>query len=486
MATATEHAKNVLSGIIPGRKDRLDRALRQLTPQHFPERVQSTLFTMLQRYAEAAGGVMPEKYLDDLLRKRGNDEQKLLYVEAYQLFEETSVSEEEFSWSILQLREIAAEKATAEVITQSMDILRNGMEVDGENVRGHEAARGFLLEGFANIDRELTMQDAPEGALQDEASDMWSDYAERKAAHLAGTSRGVEFGIEDLDRYTGGMQRGELCIVAGYSSDGKTTLVTQAAWSASVEQGKNVVFFTTETLRPQVRRKIIARHSMLPQFDLPEGFNTRDLKAGTVPSHLEHKLQEVIEDLAKNPKYGRLHIAQVPRSSSISSLEQRLARLQRQFDVDLVVMDYLALLVSDRRRPSTREELAAIMKEAKQVATTFNNGQGVPLLSPWQVSRAAREKAEQLGMYTSASLSETAEATNSADMIVSILAPTDNTNRRADVTMQVLKNRDGEKANSLTVEVDYATSSFRSRGLFGPATTSAFSSTEGAFATLLD
>lgn len=486
MASAPEHAKNVLAGIIPNRKDRLDRATRQLTPAHFPERVQSTMFMMFMRYAEVAGGVMPEKYLDDLLRKRGDDDQKLLFVEAYQLYEETTVSEEEFSWSLLQLREIAAEKATADVLTRSMEILRSGAEIEGEELRGHEAARGFLLENFASIDRELTMQDAPEGALQDEADEMMADYNERKEARLSGSLKGVGFGIDVLDNLTGGMQRGELILLAGYSSDGKTTLVTQAAWSAAVEQGKNVVFLTTETIRTQVRRKLIARHSMLPQFDLPEGINTNDLKNGTLPSHLEPKLQSVITDLAKNPKYGKLYLAQVPRSSSIASLEQRLYRIQRSFDIDLVVMDYLALLVPPRGRTTSREELSGIMKEAKQVATTFNNGLGIPLLSPWQVNRAGREKAEQLGMYTSAALSETAESTNSADMIVSILAPTDNTNRRADVTLQVLKNRDGEKANSLTVEVDYATSSFRSRGLFASATTSAHGSTGGAFDGLLD
>ena len=102
-------------------------------------------------------------------------------------------------------------------------------------------------------------------------------------------------------------------------------------------------------------------------------------------------------------------------------------------------------------------------KEAKKVATSFDNGRGVPFLSPWQVSRAARDDAERIGSYTSRALSETAEATNSADMIVSLLAPLDNSDRIAMLTMQVLKNRDGETAQSIMVEVDYANAYFRSR-----------------------
>lgn len=477
MATASEHAATVLSAILPARRDLLEKALRKLNPGHFPERVQANLFTMLQRYSDyTSGAVMPLKYLDDNLRGRAEPGQTQLYSETYQLFEATHVDDSEFAWSVQQLRELAADKATGEVITEAMEILRTGKtDAKGETLRGHLDARSHILESFQEIDRELTMQDAPEGDMREERTEMMADYAERKRALQQGTSGGILFGIEELDRKVNGMQNGELILAAGYSADGKTTLCVQAAWSAAVEQKKNVVFLTTETLRPQVRRKLVARHSKLPQFEIPDGLNTRDLKAGTLSEAHEAKLQVVVDDLTKNPSYGRLYIAQVPRSANIASIEQRLHRIQRKFHIDFVVMDYLALLYSERRRQTTREELAAILKDAKLLAVSFDDSRGVPFMSPWQVSRAARESAENLGMYTSASLSETAEATNSADVIVSLLAPTDNTDRRADITMQVLKNRDGETANGIMVEVDYATSHFRSKsGTFDLGGTSAF------------
>jgi replicative DNA helicase len=194
-------------------------------------------------------------------------------------------------------------------------------------------------------------------------------------------------------------------------------------------------------------------------------------------------LNEVVTDLTTNPAYGEVYIAQVPRGATIASIEQRMYRVQRHMHIDLVVMDYLALLASDRKRQTNREELAAIMKEAKQVSTTFDGGRGVAFASPWQVTRAAREQAERIGMYTSASLSETAEATNSADGIISLLAPTDNTDRRTEVTMQLLKNRDGETANGLMVAVDYATCHFSSRtGLqFAASPTAPASALSGGF-----
>lgn len=466
MASAEEHALNVLGAIIPNRRDLLEKAMHQLSASHFQERSHSALFAFLQRYSDqTSGAIMPRKFMDDLLRDKVQPGQAILYEELYDSLEAMQVPDAEFIWSVAQLREIAADKATGESLTEAMEILRSGKDLGrGEIVKGHVEARQRILEAFQEIDRDLSMQDAPEGDMRDEANEMLLDYAERKQQREAGTSQGIQFGISALDRKIGGMQPGELVLAAGYSSDGKSTLCAQTAWSAAVEQGKNVVFLTTETLRPQIRRKILARHSTLPQFGIPNGLNTRDLKSGTLSPEDEGKLKDVVRDLTKNPAYGRLYIAQVPRSATVASLDLRLTRIQRRFNIDLVVMDYLALLRTQRRN-SKREELSEILVDAKLLAVNFDSGRGVPIMSPWQVSRDARTQAENLGMYTSRALSETAEATNSADLIVSLLAPTDNSDREADVTMQILKNRDGETANGLVVHVDYATSAFSSRSL---------------------
>lgn len=465
MASPAEHGVNVLSGILPDNRRRLEKAVSLLTPEHFTEKSSSTLFAFLQRYSDqTSGAVMPLKFLGDLLRERGAQPGQLQqFTELYESCADTGVDDSEFVWSINQLRDLSAERATGEALTEAMEVLRNGKELTpGQISKGHEAARLIVLEQLQTIDRELTLQDAPEGDLRNETNEMILDYSDRKREHDQGLSHGVEFGIVDLDRRIGGMQPGEVTLAAGYSSDGKTTLCVQTAWSAAVEQGKNVVFFTTETLRPQVRRKILARHSKKEQFDLLDGFNTRDLKMGTLPPEQEALLPNVVRDLTKNPAYGKIYIAQVPRSATLASVEQRLARIQREFDVHLVIMDYLALLRPTQRRNNKREELADIMMEAKLFAVANQ----VPLMSPWQVSREARKAAATNGgAYTSLALSETAEATNSADIIVSLLAPEDNSDRHTDVSMQILKNRDGETANGLVVHVDYATSFFRSQSL---------------------
>lgn len=458
------HEEIVLAGVLPDNKHRLEVLIRKLTPKHFTDKTRETLYNLLDRYYSQTGSVLSSQHLSDLLRKKDAGTSSL-YQETYNYLESIEVSDIDFSWSVEQLREQAVEKKLAEVILESMEILRNGItdEKTGETEEGPEDAKARLLAGIQTIDNELNSQDSPEGDLRDETSDILEDYQERKRSRLSGKSMGIKFGIPELDDKLGGMQKGELILVGAASGTGKSTLAVQAAWSAAVEQGKNVVFLTTETLRPQIRRKLVARHSKLPVFAIPEGLNTRDLKGGTLSPAQETKLEEVVKDFTQNESYGRIYIAQVPRNSTITSIEQTLIRIDSMFPIDFVVMDYLALLSSDRKRQTTREELAAIIKEAKQVATTFRDGEGVPLLSPWQLSRSAQEQAEKIGMYTTAALSETAEATNSSDSIITLMAPADNDSRYTEMTAQVVKNRDGETANGILVDVDYATSAFTSK-----------------------
>lgn len=491
MASTEEHAENIFAAIIPNRRDLLDKMLRNLTVAHFPDRTQQGFYKILERYYQATGGIVKAAALDDLFR--GQDQGKrMLYVETYETYATKQVDDAEFTWSLQELRELATERATADALTEAMAILRTGVtdEKTQETTKGQLAAREHLMEAMAVIDRDLLVQEAPEGDMREERDEILQEYAERKHARLSGQSTGVNFGISELDAKVGGMQNGELVLAAGYSSDGKTTLCTQTAWSAAVEQGVNVLFLTTETIRPQVRRKVLSRHSMLPQFNLPQGINSNDLKQATLSEDDEAKLREITMDLEKNPAYGKLIIAQVPRGSTISYIERVMERYQRQTDIGLVVMDYLALLSPGRSKQSSREELSSILKEAKLVATSFADGRGVPFMSPWQVNREARTQAEQLGMYTSKAMAETAEATNSADLIISLLNLDAEKQRRAEVQMQILKARDGVTANGLLTEVDYATSAFRSRtgaSQFAPAqTTPDYSFSGSSFDDLLN
>jgi replicative DNA helicase len=462
VTSSLEHSRLLLAAIIPDRRDLLDRALRDLTPEQIPDKILANLFTMLERFSEVTGSVLTRTALADILRdSRADAGTVAAYQETYDELHDLSADDATFKWSLEQIRELAADRDTNRALTEGMEILTRGVNGDkGEIIRGHHDARLHILTRFAEIDRNLSMQEAPEGDMREEGADILAEYAEKQAAREAGRGLGVNFGVTALDERLGGLHPGELILIVGYTSDGKTSACVQLAWSAAIEQGKNVVFLTTETVRNQVRRRIIARHSCLPVFGAGDGLNSRDIKDGTLSAEDHDRLHAVVGDFDANPGYGRLYICQVPRAATMGYVESKLLRIARQMPVDLVIMDYLALLKPDRKRTTDREELSGTLKAAKQISTTFNDGHGVPFVSPWQVSRTARAEAERLQHYTLNALSETAETSNSSDTIVSLLAPLDNESRRTKVKAQLMKHRDGEKANSIELSVDYATSKF--------------------------
>lgn len=455
--TSLEHSKIVLAAIIPDRDDLLSRAMTQLTEVHFPDPQYKNIFLLLERYLETTGAVLTREALLDTLGRNKVDAGKIaLYEETYKNLLSYKVEDSEFRWSMDQLKDLAADRQTSEAIVSGMEILNRGAKgPKGEDLVGHNDARSHILTKFAEIDRNLSMQESPEGDSRQEASEIFAEYNEiRKHSE-------IKYGIPALDEKIGGHSNGELGLVVGYSSSGKTTLATiQLAWNTAIMQGKNVVILTSETLRPQVRRKLICRHSKLAIFGLEHGINSRHLKAGRgyLTPEEERAFPDVVNDYTTNSSYGKLVIVQVPRGATISTCEGKLNRFQREFNVDLAVIDYLALLKPDRRFTSRREELAATVQEAKQLATTFDDGRGLPIISPWQTSRDAWKEAQTVGYYNSSALAETAEATSSSDTVITILEPKENESRFADMKVQVVKNRDGEKSLGIDLQVDYATS----------------------------
>lgn len=477
--TALEHSKVVLGAILPDRRDLLDIALTHLNATHFTDAEYKNLFLLLERYVEVTSGVLPEAAMVDILSRSGVDKGKVeKYKAIYQVLSESTVIEPDFRWSLQELKELAAERATAEAITTGMEILNKGLKTDkGEDLFGHASARLHVLEKFAEVDRELAMQESPEGDARQEADEMWDEI------NNPASVEGIRFGIKELDDVLTGNQNGELNLVAGFTNSGKSMLAsTQLPWTGAIEQGKNVVILTTETLRPQIRRRLICRHSRHPMFGLEKGINSKDLKKGRefLPADQLKVLPDIIDDFTKNPNYGKLVIVQVPRNATITSCESRVLRYQREFEVELVVIDSINLLRADRRFQSKREELASMLIEAKQFATTFADGRGVPVISPWQTSRDAWKEAQEKGYYNTTGLSETHEASASADNIITILEPLNNNNRIAEVKMQIAKSRDGETCPALDVTVDYATAFWQSdRNIDSPSDFGAMLSPSG-------
>lgn len=472
----TDPAADVLAGILnPDPATGLDRLLYALSrlDDDFFSGMHKALFRAVSRYYDVAGGVMGPKYLSDLLKQQqqsGDPAQLMLFAQTFADLSKTPVTDHEFRFAVQALRDRHAEQMTGEAITVAFEILQRGAEIETPNgreqVRGHTPAREYAQAAFADIERGFTMEHAPEGDIRSEADDVLARYAQVSA----GEQQGVKTGIASVDAEHTGYLPGELGLIAAFTSAGKSAVCCQIAWHAATQQGRNVFFATSETVREAIRHRIIARHSRLPQFKPKDhvgewrGLNSENLRRGDLlPSQFE-VLKLVLADLASS-EYGRIYIAQVPRGATLSYVENRMSRVQAQWTaqgeegVGLAVVDYLGLLKSDRRRTSEREEMNEIIKEAKTFAVGFDNGNGVPLLSPWQMSREAHNNAQTTGHYTLGSLSDTSEAEKSADTVASLFREPGSVDT---LTWQFLKMRNGRIPEALTIKTDYRNAFFTS------------------------
>lgn len=255
-----------------------------------------------------------------------------------------------------------------------------------------------------------------------------------------------------------------LYITDGMIPTHNTSLCVQAVWNATVVQQRNVVLFTSETLRHQVINKLMSRHSRHPAFAqyMPDGLDSAKLRSGALSGNEIAQYQAVVQDYTGNAGYGKCYVAQLPFGATIGAVGSRLARISHLFEVHLVIIDYLQLIYSDRQREASHEESAQMVKDAKAIAATFNGGTGVPLISPWQVNRAGRDRALKDGSYSGVDLASTQEAFNTPDVVLTLLEPARIENPRATrIKAELLKNRDGPRGAQIMLTADYATSWFR-------------------------
>jgi hypothetical protein len=376
----------------------------------------------------------------------------------FKLWRQEQLETPKWKWALHGLREERQGEELVEALTETMKILTEGVQVrKGERLYGHRAARTFIGKRLGEIDRMAMESDTVEGNILDETEIVAADYQERATK---GVHRGVMSGLVTLDSLTYGAQRGEFWLVAAYAGEGKTQTLTNMAYNAVI-RGHNVVFFTLETLREQVRRRFYVRHANHEKFGLPEGLSYNAVKGGRLNPDETEAFKKVMADLKdwRGNGYGRLEVAWSPRGSLVEMLQARAEAYASMFDVDLIVVDYAGLMRSTAAR-ERQDQLVDILQSLKGLSTSFNNGQGVPVISAYQTSRQKRDDARRSGHYTLDSLAETAEAERSSDLVMSLLMMED---EAREIQAQILKYRDGRKIEWV-LEADFDRALLQDRG----------------------
>lgn len=444
----------VLRGVLPDRSDRLLYAIERIEPEYF-EQEYKYLWQIIRQTYHVTAEVLDSRALDKILPMSNFDLDTIAKIEDLwrHLSTLTDPSDVDFRVSIDLLVEDYKRNRLGEALTQGIEILTQGYDPG----RGRPILRG-PADAITEVRRELAeIEGKDSGGMQE------FDMRTQKAAIMKEFNEGSHMermptGMTPLDAMTfGGIGLGEFWLSVAYTGVGKSMKCVNIGHHFAVT-GKNVLYFTTETVASQIRQRLLVRHSHMEKFGVRHGLSSEALKRHTHenPTLSEEELEawhNVVEDFTTNPEYGRFIIVQVPRGTRLSVIQAKMDKWQLDVPLDLVIIDSVDMLSPEVRRPNVREELNELLVATKHMAVSFNEGKGIRIISPWQTSREAWRKAVDTGRYDKSSLAETSEAERRADLIVSMLEHPDTPTK---LKVQTLKFRDGTPAD-FELDVNYNT-----------------------------
>jgi len=187
-----------------------------------------------------------------------------------------------------------------------------------------------------------------------------------------GAFTGEPTGFRELDELTNGLQPGELIIIAGRPSMGKTAFGLNIAEHLAIVERRPVVFFSLEMSRQQVTQRILCSRARV---------NAHLLRRGRHSSDDMQRLQQVAADLDDAPLL-------VDDTSDLTILELRArARMAaRKQKIRAVFVDYLQLMRSPRTE-NRQVEVANISRGLKALAKDLN----VPVVAMAQLNRGPED-----------------------------------------------------------------------------------------------
>jgi replicative DNA helicase len=232
-----------------------------------------------------------------------------------------------------------------------------------------------------------------------------SDYYDRidQLASRDEDTYGVPTGFIDLDRLLGGLQPSDLLIIAGRPGMGKTAFMLSAAKNAAQIHKKHVAIFSLEMSNEQLVQRLIAQET---------GIDSQRLRTGKLEEHEWPIFTHAIEVLSDT----HVFLDDTPGLTPLQ-LRTKARRLHLEYQIDLILIDYLQLMSGGLRTDNRVQEVSHISRNLKILARELN----VPVLAAAQLSRAVEQRADKEPQLSD--LRESGSLEQDADVVMFIHRP---------------------------------------------------------------
>ena len=185
---------------------------------------------------------------------------------------------------------------------------------------------------------------------------------------------GVATGFTDLDNLTSGLQPGDLVIVAGRPSMGKTAFALNIAENAAVGLKLPVAIFSLEMPGEQLAIRLMSSLGRI---------NAHRLRTGKLEDEDWPRLTSAVGMLAE----ASIYIDDTPALTPLE-LRARSRRLMREHGLGLIVVDYLQLMQASESTENRATEISGITRALKGLAKELH----VPLIALSQLNRSLEQR----------------------------------------------------------------------------------------------
>ena len=208
---------------------------------------------------------------------------------------------------------------------------------------------------------------------------------------------GLASGFHDLDHYTCGFQPGELIIIAGRPSMGKTAFMLNIAAHICMKEKAPLAFFSLEMGAEQLIQRLIGAEARIDLSRLRRGdLQKEEFSALVTASGL----------IGEAPMY----IDETP-ALSIMDLRNKARRMVHKHGVKMIIIDYLQLMSGPQGYDNKATEVGEISKGLKSLARELS----IPVIALSQLNRGVEARTDKRPMMSD--LRESGAIEQDADVI---------------------------------------------------------------------
>lgn len=241
-----------------------------------------------------------------------------------------------------------------------------------------------------------------------------------------GDITGIPTGYNEFDKLTAGLQPGELIVIAGRPSMGKTTLALNIAENAAIGSKVPTAIFSMEMPSQQLAFRMISSLGRVDQTHL---------RTGRFPDEDWSRINTAVQLMSEAP----IFIDDTPGLSP-TEIRARSRRLQREHGLGLIVVDYLQLMEVPGSKENRATEISEISRSLKALAKELS----LPVIALSQLNRSVEQRNDKRPVMSD--LRESGAIEQDADLILFIYREevyNQDTPRKGIADIAIAKQRNG-------------------------------------------